>query len=521
MSKELYTVDMQVFSNAFHSGVVILDQQKKVICWNNWMTKHSQNNRADEVIGQQFDDLFPELINQRIFQAIVNNLETGLPATLSNILNKSPFPLYEHGQHQERMQQQINITRLNLESADKAAYCLINISNVTAARMREHALEKQVREKKKAEQKLLKRTQQLQAALCVSKAGIFQFNLITQQMYLDKKAAELFVIKCQPFQDVYSEWYQNIYPNELKRVLKLMEQAGDEKQENQLDFEFQIKTTDKKIKWIMARGAFNTKDINGNKNINGVFVDITRQKLDQDLLRAKEAAEIANQAKSAFLANISHELRTPMHGILSFSKLGINRIETASKNKLLGYFSRVHESGERLLYLVNDLLDLSKLEAGKMEMCFTMNDMLTIVENAIGEQHARMEELAINTKCCYQTGETQGVFDSVRITQVITNFLSNAIKHTPRGETIIFSIQQIDDELEVSVIDHGVGVLNDELDFIFEKFQQGSDTADGSGGTGLGLAICTEIIKEHHGEIGANNNLEGGACFYFKIPLKQ
>jgi len=111
MSKELYTVDMQVFSNAFHSGVVILDQQKKVICWNNWMTKHSQNNRADEVIGQQFDDLFPELINQRIFQAIVNNLETGLPATLSNILNKSPFPLYEHGQHQERMQQQINIRR--------------------------------------------------------------------------------------------------------------------------------------------------------------------------------------------------------------------------------------------------------------------------------------------------------------------------------------------------------------------------------------------------------------------------
>jgi signal transduction histidine kinase len=228
---------------------------------------------------------------------------------------------------------------------------------------------------------------------------------------------------------------------------------------------------------------------------------------------------MANQAKSAFLANMSHELRTPMHGILSFSNLGLTRIESASKEKLARYFSRIHDSGERLLNLLNDLLDLSKLESGQMKMKYSRHDLLELVQQVINEQSARMDGLGINTECHYQNGETQAEFDNVRIFQVIANFFSNAIKISTQGSKIIFHIHQHIDSIELIVKDYGIGIPEEEMDFIFEKFHQSSKTKNGSGGTGLGLAICTEIIQAHHGIIGVRNNADGGASFYFKIPL--
>jgi signal transduction histidine kinase len=99
--------------------------------------------------------------------------------------------------------------------------------------------------------------------------------------------------------------------------------------------------------------------------------------------------------------------------------------------------------------------------------------------------------------------------------------LSNAIKYSPKGETILISVQTDNDTLEMTVKDKGVGIPINELEFIFNKFQQSSATEDGSGGSGLGLAICREIVDGHHGSLGAVNNPEGGACFYFKIPIVQ
>lgn len=243
---------------------------------------------------------------------------------------------------------------------------------------------------------------------------------------------------------------------------------------------------------------------------------------------AKEQAETADRAKSEFLANISHELRTPMHAILSFARFGIKNIEQEDKAKNLKYFDRINTSAERLLALLNDLLDLSKLEAGKMEFKFKKTHLLDIVENCIAEQQVRLEYLDL--KITLETVDSTGVVcDPIKLGQVITNLLSNAIKFSLKHSIIKIEIEHEsltspEDELikglKLSVTNRGIEIPANELEIVFDKFFQSSKTNSGLPGTGLGLSICHEIIKGHGGKIWVHNKKDYGPVFSFVIPIK-
>jgi len=249
-------------------------------------------------------------------------------------------------------------------------------------------------------------------------------------------------------------------------------------------------------------------------------------------IKSIEGATQADRVKSEFLANMSHELRTPMHAILSFSNMGSSRLEKVDRAKLGHYFERIRIGGNRLLLLLNDLLDLSKLESGKMEFIMEKGDLSSVIQRAIQEVETLCWDKELKIVVKPSAEPTISYFDEEKMLQVIINLLSNAIKFTPNGKQITLFFdnilsakpkgQHLSTELMTLVVDdQGLGIPPGEEAAIFDKFIQSSKTKTGAGGTGLGLSIVQEIIHAHNGYIIATGNPDGGARFRVSLPLVE
>jgi signal transduction histidine kinase len=243
-----------------------------------------------------------------------------------------------------------------------------------------------------------------------------------------------------------------------------------------------------------------------------------------ELEKARLEAEQASRAKARFLANISHELRTPMHAVLSYAQLG----KDASQPEQREYFERISERGQALLRMLSDLLDLSRLEAGSMSMEFAPHDLDSLARDALLVSQPRFS--AKNVRSEYVRSpiceRCRVLVDAVLLGKAFDHLLDNAVRYSPAGGVVRMQLTtarvvEAGDlpAVEVAITDSGIGVPEAELGLIFDEFVQSSKTRTNAGGTGLGLAICREIIAIHGGKIWASNNHGPGATLHVVLPL--
>ena len=240
---------------------------------------------------------------------------------------------------------------------------------------------------------------------------------------------------------------------------------------------------------------------------------------NREIVEKSRQIEVASQHKSEFLANMSHELRTPLNAIIGFSEVLSERMFGELNEKQEEYLKDIYASGTHLLSLINDILDLSKIEAGRMELELSDFDLPTAIENALMlvRERAGRRRITLRTVIDERLGQMRG--DERKVRQVVLNLLSNAIKFTPEGGRIEVQATPKDGLVAVSVSDTGVGIAQEDQEAVFEEFRQVGTAAKKVEGTGLGLTLCRKFVELHGGRIWLKSELGAGSTFTFTLPV--
>jgi signal transduction histidine kinase len=248
--------------------------------------------------------------------------------------------------------------------------------------------------------------------------------------------------------------------------------------------------------------------------------DLTPQQQQQaEWIERTAQLERSSRHMSEFLSNMSHELRTPLTSILGFSSMLKQQIFGELNEKQSVYIRQIHRSGQYLLALINDILDLSKIEAGQMTLEHSSLSAIRLCEEAIEsvQQQSQLKQLSIRTQ--FETTIAELWADEVRVRQMLLNLLSNAIKFSPESGTIEIRVKQQDCRIWIEVQDYGIGIEREKQHLIFKPFQQVDECIERRRqGTGLGLALTKHLAELHGGTVSFTSEIGSGSCFVLKLP---
>ena len=274
--------------------------------------------------------------------------------------------------------------------------------------------------------------------------------------------------------------------------------------------------------WRKEAGDFSAEVINLLQTFaTQSALAIQNARLFREIEDKGKQLEVASRHKSEFLANMSHELRTPLNAIIGFSEVMQERLFGELNEKQAEYTDDILSSGRHLLSLINDILDLSKVEAGRMELELTKFDFPMAIDNALTliRERASRHGIRLHHSVDDRLGELTG--DERKIKQILLNLLSNAVKFTPEGGRVDVDAVSADGVVEISVSDTGIGIAPQDQETIFEEFRQvGTDYAQKREGTGLGLTLTRKFVELHGGKIWVESEVGKGSTFTFTLPIR-
>ena len=329
----------------------------------------------------------------------------------------------------------------------------------------------------------------------------------------------------------YEHWHNVIVEKDKKLAFEKIEEAKNNHTIYEVEYRI-IRPNDGAIAWIKSTGQYHYDEFGVAHTLTGISIDISKQKkYDEELFEAKYKAEIdkeiaenATLAKQQFLSNMSHEIRTPMNAIIGFTKV---MLKTDLSDKQKEYLQAIKSSGNTLIVLINDILDLAKVDAGKMIFTaapFKIADSIAMILHLF---ETKFQEGNLELVKRFDAKIPEIVLgDSVRLHQILINLVSNAIKFTTKG-TITVSVVLISEDdkkvnLEISVADTGIGIPENKIDAIFENFEQATNvTSSLYGGTGLGLAIVKQLVEKQGGTISVVSKINEGSTFSFQLSFQK
>ncbi|MBF0626180.1 MAG: PAS domain S-box protein [Magnetococcales bacterium] len=506
------------------SGLILLDGSQRVAFWNAWMTRHSGLS-GSAVLGRGLTEVFPDLARSRVPEAVADALRHGLPAVLSPRLNPLPFPLerpLETGEGTGPMGQQILIKPLR--PPGQPPCCLIQIQDITPVLTRERQLRSQARELTGLAERIRESETYLRAILDNVLNGILVLDEAAEIRTCNAAIQRIFG---HPEADLPGRALGLLIPDldgwPAERILD-PEGAAERDRPPPARRCFEAMGRQRDGTPIPLEIAAGTMRLGRERLIVAIIRDMTQQKHTEQALRhAREAADAANQAKSQFLANMSHDIRTPMNAILGMTDLlEESPVSPFQKNCL----EVLRRNGETLLTLINGILDLSRVEAGKMKLERIPFDLEALVAGVVANFREVGRRKGLFVSGGLEFGVTpQREGDPMRLRQVLVNLVGNAVKFTQAGRVTV-TVQRATgagttpDHVVFQVEDTGIGVAVDKRQAIFDTFSQAdSSTPRQYGGSGLGLAICKELVGLMGGEIGVTDGRNGGSLFTFGVPL--
>lgn len=382
------------------------------------------------------------------------------------------------------------------------------------------ALKEQVNARDEALRSLRQSEEKLRVINETSPLGIAVTDQNGNIIFINTRLTEVFGYQSEAF---YSgAWLRNVLIEDRNTIEQLWLKAHQETPKL-IDAKFRIRH-DQQIMWIHVKAATMIID-NQFAGIVAVFENITdRINFENELVQAKNKAEESDRLKSAFLANMSHEIRTPMNAILGFSDL-LSSDEYNNEEKT-EFIDMIKSSGRLLLNLINDIIDISKIEAGELKIQrsgFMINKLLDEMAQTFRQQldSNGKEEIQLILKKASDDQDVMIYTDHLRLQQILTNLLSNAMKFTSHGQ-IEFGVMRIDGNFEFYVRDSGIGIPDAKLGVVFERFRQADDSHTRLyGGTGLGLSITKNLTELLGGKIWVESIVNKGTVFYFTLPAEN